>query len=96
MPKKLSHKIFHSKVLLFGEHIINKGATGLAVPFDHYDGLLKFGDLKNENIRKSNTSLSKIAHYIIHHDGLGKLYDTNNLLGDIEKGLYLDSNIPQG
>ena len=36
------HKIFYSKVLLFGEHIINKGAMGLAVPFEHFDGIMKF------------------------------------------------------
>ncbi|MDB5283419.1 MAG: Mevalonate kinase [Bacteroidota bacterium] len=97
MAKKVSHKIFHSKVLLFGEQIINKGATGLAVPWEHFFGVMRFPDEapSPENI-KSNKSLAQIADYIIHHKDLGPLYDTNYFLDDIEKGLYFDSNIPQG
>lgn len=96
MPKKTPHKIFHSKVLLFGEHIINKGARGLAVPFNHYDGLLKFGELTDKATAKSNESLQKLAHYIIHQDELAPLYNTNQFLEDLENGLYFDSSIPQG
>ncbi len=70
---------------------------GLAVPFDHYDGMLKFAaDTSDKTILQSNQSLQKIADYIIHHPKLGPLYDTNQLLGDLENGLYFDSNIPQG
>lgn len=97
MKSKLSRKIFHSKVLLFGEHIINKGATGLAVPFDHFYGMLKpRGDITDKSIAQSNHSLQQVADYIVHNDELEKLYDTNQMLEDIEKGLYFDSNIPQG
>ncbi|HWB65068.1 MAG TPA: hypothetical protein VG603_16230 [Chitinophagales bacterium] len=93
---KLSHKIFHSKVLLFGEQIINKGAMGLAVPFHHYDGILKFIDGPDKAQEQSNKALAGLASYIIHHEKLGKLYDTNQFLEDIENGLYFDSDIPQG
>ncbi len=97
MPtSKISHKIFHSKILLFGEHIINKGAMGLAAPVEHYHGLFKFGDLKNRSIRESNNSLELFANYIIHHEQIGSQYDTNQFLEDIDNGLYFDSNIPQG
>ena len=97
MAAKALHKIFYSKVLLFGEHIINKGAMGLAVPFEHFDGIMKFaGKDADERVTQSNQSLAKIAAYIIHHEKLGPLYDTNQFLDDIEKGLYFDSNIPQG
>jgi mevalonate kinase len=97
MATKALHKIFHSKVLLFGEQIINKGAMGLAVPFEHFDGILKFaGKDTDERAIKSNHSLANIAAYIIHHKELGPLYDTNLFLDDLEKGLYFDSNIPQG
>lgn len=97
MKTKLSHKIFHSKILLFGEHIINKGAKGLAAPVEHYNGLLRLSkDLSDPAVGASNTSLGKLAHYIIHHDKLGRLYDTNRMLEDIENGLHFDSNIPQG
>ena len=97
MAKKVSHKIFHSKVLLFGEQIINKGATGLAVPWEHFFGSFKFAEnLSDSQILSSNQSLAQIAKYLIHHETLGALYDTNHFLDDIEKGLYFDSNIPQG
>jgi len=97
MPNKVSRKIFYSKVLLLGEHIINKGAIGLAIPFDHYEGMFKVDkELIDPNAGKSNQSLKEMVHYIIHHDTLGPLYDTNQFLEDIDKGLYFDSNIPQG
>ena len=97
MAKNSLHKIFYSKVLLFGEQIINKGAMGLAVPFEHFDGVMKFADGDADDIAiKSNKSLAGIANHIIHHKQLGPLYDTNLFLDDLEKGLYFDSNIPQG
>ena len=83
-------------MLLFGEHIINKGARGLAVPFNHYDGLLKFGELTDRTTAQSNQSLLKLAQFIIHQDDLAPVYDTNQFLDDLENGLYFDSSIPQG
>jgi mevalonate kinase len=96
MAKKLSHKIFHSKILLFGEHIINKGAMGLAAPLHRYDGVFKWGNLKEQSVAASNKSLESLANYIVHSEVLSDLYDTNAFLEDVEKGLYFDSNIPQG
>lgn len=84
-------------MLLFGEQIINKGATGLAVPFGHFDGVFKFSkDATDKIALKSNKSLAGLAGYIIEHAKLGPLYDTNQFLTDLENGLYFDSNIPQG
>jgi mevalonate kinase len=68
----------------------------LAVPFEHFDGVLKLGDLKDKEIKKSNRSIEKLAKHIIESDELSPLYDTNSLLEHLEKGLYFDSNIPQG
>lgn len=96
MDKKISHKIFHSKILLFGEHIINKGAKGLAAPLHKYDGVLKTGNLNDRKIAASNQSLEALATSIIHTEILAGRYDTNAFLEDIDKGLYFDSNIPQG
>jgi mevalonate kinase len=93
---KVSHKIFSSKILLFGEHIINKGAMGLAVPIESYDGLLKFSDLRDRPERESNSALELFANYIIHNENISTQYDTTQFLHDIDKGLYFDSNIPQG
>ncbi|MFN8288254.1 MAG: hypothetical protein U0V74_15975 [Chitinophagales bacterium] len=96
MAKKISHKLFHSKILLFGEHIINKGAMGLAIPLEKYSGVLRLGDLKQRELRESNHSIEMLANHIVHHNELATQYDTNRLLEDVERGLYFDSDIPQG
>ena len=90
------HKIFNGKILLFGEHIINKGAMGLAAPVEQYNGVFRFGDLKNSTIRESNRALNQLTNHIIYNEQLCDQYDTNQMLDDLEKGLYFDSNIPQG
>ena len=95
-PKKISHKFFNSKILLFGEHIINKGAMGLAAPVEHFNGAFRFGNLKDRATRESNNALELFANYIIYHEQIASQFDTNQFLEDIENGLYFDSNIPQG
>lgn len=94
--QKISYRIFNGKLLLFGEHIINKGAIGLAVPVEQFSGMFKLGDLKRKEIRESNKLLELFANHIIHNSALTDQYDTNRFLDDIERGLYFDSNIPQG
>lgn len=81
---------------MFGEHIINRGAKGLALPFDKFTGVLKFAQEGDKVAQASNKSIAKLAHHIVHDAALSERYDTNNLLEDIERGLYFDSDIPQG
>lgn len=69
---------------------------GLALPFEHFDGVLKFGDVRDRKIKSSNQSLEQLTHFIIERPTLSGNYDTNALLEDIEKGLYFDSDIPPG
>lgn len=87
---------YSSKVLLFGEHIINKGASGLAIPTDLFSGCFRVEKLADENAEKSNESLLKLAHYITRDSELENAIDINHFLEDIENGLIFDSNIPQG
>jgi mevalonate kinase len=95
--KGISKKYFHSKLLLFGEHIINRGARGLAIPTDHFTGYFDFiKEEYNEAAMASNRAIQGLAEYIIYEDELAALYDTNKLLDDLERGLYFDSDIPHG
>jgi len=95
--KKISKKLFHSKLLLFGEHIINRGAKGLAIPTDHFTGHFDFiKEEWNEVAVASNRDIQKLAEYIIYDNTLAPIYDTNRLLDDLEHGLYFQSDIPQG
>jgi mevalonate kinase len=99
MPKKkfsLSHRFFPSKLLLFGEHTVNKGSAGLAVPTGLFEGFLKISPALSGHQSKSNASLELLANYIVFHPKLSQHMDTNRLLTDIEDGLYFDSNIPEG
>ena len=97
VKKKISKKYFHSKLLLFGEHIINRGAKGLAIPTDQFTGYFDFiREEFNEEAVISNRAIQLLAEYIIYNDTLAPLYDTNQLLTDLEHGLYFHSDIPQG
>lgn len=69
---------------------------GLAIPLEKYHGLLKTGNLREHEVARSNKSIKALANYIIYHDRIATLYDTNQLLEDLEKGLCFDSDIPQG
>jgi len=89
--------VFYAKVLLFGEYGIIKDSQGLTLPYSFYKGCLKFSDLKTDFEKQSNESLKKYSEYIKSI----KLSDNFSLnidafKSDIEKGMFFDSNIPQG
>jgi mevalonate kinase len=95
--KAPSPKSYPGKLLLFGEHIINKGAKGLAIPTMQFTGIFRMMDAAaDDTARASHQSLQTLVEYIIHDPTLSVLYDTNKLLTDLERGLYFDSTIPQG
>lgn len=96
MKRKTNFKAFPSKILLLGEHIINKGATGLAMPISLYEGKFAFEKLDDNKDKSSNDSLLELAHYILSKPLLEKSLDVNMLLEDIENGLVFHSDIPQG
>lgn len=96
MSARLTNHFFNAKILLFGEHIVNKGAMALAVPIDVHGGVMRYGEIKDSTVKQSNRVLTILANYIIHHEQLQDCYDTNRLLEDIERGLFFDSDIPQG
>lgn len=97
MQRKVkAFQTFPSKVLLFGEHIINKGAQGLAIPSRLYSGKLTYSKTDSEEDKNSNHSLAHLAKYIIEHPELEKHIAINDFLTAIERGLVFDSNIPQG
>jgi mevalonate kinase len=97
IKKKPARKSFNSKLLLFGEHIINRGAKGLAIPTKHFAGQFDFiHEEWNDAAVVSNRAIQGLTEHIIYDKELSHLYDTNLLLTDLEHGLYFQSNIPQG
>jgi mevalonate kinase len=96
MKSTISQSLYYAKVLLFGEYGIMEDAMGLSIPFEHFQGRFKKGDLDTEEGRSSNRSLRDFATYLrgIPSDQLN--LDHERLTRDIDRGLQFESNIPQG
>lgn len=83
---------FFAKILLFGEYGIIENAKGLTIPFDFYKGSLKFDEANFQS--KSHKDIVKYAEYL--EQNMPEEFDFLSLWGDLKKGMYFDSDIPQG
>ncbi|MFL9845381.1 mevalonate kinase family protein [Flavobacterium rhizosphaerae] len=91
--------LFYSKILLFGEHGINKGSKGLSIPYNFYNGCLKMSDTDTDVAKKSNASLRGFVDYLETlqaNEPQLVSFDTDALRKNVEAGMYFDSSIPQG
>tara|TARA_B100001029_G_C15060747_1_gene458250 strand:- start:2249 stop:3175 length:927 start_codon:yes stop_codon:yes gene_type:complete len=91
----MNSQIFFSKILLFGEYGILKNSKAISIPFHKYQGNLEFGDLTNNDVKKSNKSISNFFNF------LKKSNQKNNFNSiqfemDIKRGLFFKSSIPIG
>lgn len=93
----MTNPLFYAKILLFGEYGIIEDSQGLTLPYSFYKGTLKFSDLFGDFEKKSNSHLKKYADYLATIE-LPEEFEMNvqEFQNDIEKGLFFDSNIPQG
>lgn len=93
----MTNPLFYAKILLFGEYGIIEDSQGLTLPYSFYKGTLKFSDNQSDFEKKSNESLQKYSEYLSTLE-LPKDFkiDVDAFKKDIEKGLFFDSNIPQG
>lgn len=94
----MKHPLFYAKIMLFGEYGIIENSQGLTLPFNAYKGTLQFSLNSNESCNlDSNASLQKYAEYLKTLELPEKFQINISLLEqDIQKGMYFDSNIPQG
>lgn len=100
---KSTEEVFYGKVLLFGEYSILFNSKGLTIPYSHFTGQLSFiNDDKYTDLDfaiQSNQQLKEFLEYLKDLEGKGEMpckLDIQYLATDIEKGLYFESNIPQG
>ena len=93
----MTNPLFYAKILLFGEYGIIEDSQGLTLPYSFYKGTLKFSDNQSDFEKNSNESLLKYSDYLATLE-LPKDFkiDVEAFKKDIEKGLFFDSNIPQG
>lgn len=93
----MTNPLFYAKIILFGEYGMIENSQGLVLPYSFYKGMLKFSDLQTDFEKKSNSSLSKYADFLkITELPKGYEIDVDAFIDDIAKGLFFDSNIPQG
>ena len=86
--------LFYSKILLFGEYGIIEDSKGLSIPYNFFNGALKFSKLETKDSKKSNKILLQFHNYLsgIHDLDL----DLSKFEKDLSKGIFFDSSIPQG
>jgi mevalonate kinase len=92
-------KVFYAKILLFGEYTVIFNAEALSIPLKTYSAKLGFSANSAEKyILKSTNELRNYLDFYNNNIELQNavLIDTERLNSDISKGLYLDSDIPQG
>lgn len=74
-----------------------ENSQGLVVPYSFYKGTLKFSDLDNDFEKNSNQSLGKYSNYLADLELPSDFkLNVDAFKNDISKGLFFDSNIPQG
>lgn len=98
-----SRELFHSKILLFGEYSIIFGSMALSIPFGHYSARFSFFNKKESPADdfsvRSNAMLREYCSWL---EITGKKGDLKGLLNtdafkrDLDKGMFLESDIPQG
>lgn len=93
----MKNPLFYAKIILFGEYGMIENSQGLVVPYSFYKGTLKFSDLDNAFEKDSNVSLAKYSEYLATTElPEGYTLDIGRFKEDLHKGLFFDSNIPQG
>jgi mevalonate kinase len=97
--KKLS-RIYHGKIMLFGEYAVMEGSWAALIPYRKIKASLVISNLEDANnlTIKSNESLKRFAAYLEKCQKQGKLTDIINLQQlnkDIERGLWFVSGIPE-
>ena len=85
-------KIWFAKCLLFGEHVVLRGAHALAVPLRNFSGTWQFAP--DGETDAYTTDLLTYADYLDRIPNLN--LDTDAFRTDLNAGLYFRSDIPTG
>lgn len=90
---------FTSKVLMFGEYSLLYESMALTLPFDKFSGKFSYPNTAKDKSEAlaSNQGLRKFCAHLLdnHADEQFKL-NVQKFKTELDKGLFFDSNIPQG
>lgn len=84
-----NNKSYPAKLFLFGEYTVLSGSRALALPLSIWNGTLKSGAPSRD------PHLVSLTDYLREHRVFA-VAPIEKLQHAVEKGLYFDSNIPQG
>lgn len=90
---------FTSKVLMFGEYSLLYDSMALTMPYDKFSGQFAFTNLdnKDQSAQNSNIGLRQLcSHMLDHHTDESFKLNVNKFKAELDKGLFFESNIPQG
>ena len=88
--------LFYSKILLFGEYGIIKDSKGLSIPYNSYNGALKYSKIHTPHSKKSNNKLKDYFSYLFNLNKELVVFNVKKMTNDLSRGLYFDSSIPMG
>ncbi len=92
------NRSFPAKIMLFGEYSLMQGSAAITVPFDRFGARLSFSG--NPDKQFSGRHLREFYSFL--EEGLPgvrefkKIIDLKRFNDDLQKGIYLDSDIPAG
>ncbi len=91
---------FSSKVLMFGEYSLLYNSMALTMPYDKFSGHFTYpdaGDSQNHLAILSNNGLRKFCdHLLQQHTQEDFKLNVSKFKEELDKGLFFESNIPQG
>jgi len=88
---------FNAKLLLFGEYLLLMGSDALVIPISKYKGRLAFSQNQNTLQRNSSANLKRFYDFLKVNELQfpAKLnLKLSELLSDLNKGLFFESDIP--
>lgn len=85
---------YSSKLLLFGEHTINRGSNALAIPYPAFGGEWKYS--KDTHLQQNLSGFADYLENLQKQNALKVAIDIDAFRDELTKGLYFYSNIPVG
>lgn len=92
----MTERIYHSKVILFGEYSMIFDATALMVPLNRFSAQWRNASHLSPEAASSNASLQRFADYLSTLDEAKNTIDLPRFNHELQYNLYLDSDVPSG
>jgi mevalonate kinase len=85
---------YSSKILLFGEHTINRGSDALAIPYPRFSGQWAHSD--DVSLQQNLSAFVDYLENLQQQNDLLAAIDLQTFRQELSSGLYFQSNIPVG